>query len=224
MTALTWDATGEKFYQIGVDRGVFYPNSGPGVAWNGLTSVSEQVVGGAVTPYYIDGIKHLDVLENEDFKATLTAYMAPEEFLQCDGTWNVTAGLRVTNQPRSSFGLSYRTRIGNDLSPQQAYKIHLLYNAMAAPVQKTYTTLGASSTVTSFDWELTAVPISGLGFKPAAHFEIISSEIPAPTLALLEDILYGSSALPPRMLTIAEIAGYISTSDGPITDPIAEPV
>lgn len=224
MTALVWDQPGEKFYETGIDRGVYYPTDGDGVAWNGLVSVRESVSGGDVTPYYIDGVKHLNVVENDDFEATLTAFAAPKEFIEGDGMRVLHVGFYASNQPRSSFGMSYRTLVGNDLDgSSHSYKLHLIYNAVAAPVEKTYATLSAQNSAPTFDWSISAVSVVGHGFKPTSHFELYSDEVYPEALTVIEDILYGASA-PPRLPTIDEILSYILADYDPITDPIVEPV
>lgn len=225
MTALVWDQTGQRIYEIGIDRGVYYPQSGAGVAWDGLVSVKESADGGDITSYYLDGVKHLDVVASDDFSATLTAFSAPEEFLDSDGVLTLTHGFYTTNQPRRNlFGLSYRTKIAKDTNPDYAYKIHLIYNATAAPIEKAYATLSGQNSAPTFDWSISAVPVSGVGFKPSPHFEIRSDEMSPELLASIETILYGTTDVSPRLPTITEILNIINTGYDLITEPITEPL
>lgn len=195
MPRLTWSAVGERFYETGVDRGVLYVNGIYGVAWTGLTSVAESPSGGEARPYYIDGVKFLNISSAEEFEATINAFYRPLEFGPCDGTASIQNGLFVTQQPRKSFGLSYRTKLGNDVDgSDHAYKIHLVYNALAAPSERSNNTLGDSADPSVFSWAITTLPPSITGFKPTAHLVIDSRSTDPSVLSNVEDILYGNEA------------------------------
>jgi hypothetical protein len=197
---LTWSAFGKRFYETGVDRGVLYVSSG-GVAWPGLISVSEAPSGGDAKPYYFDGVKFLNLAATEEFEATLNAFFSPSEFAACDGIAAVQNGLFASQQPRKSFGLSYRTRIGNDIDgPEHGYKIHLVYNALAEPSSRDNASLGGNADPDVFSWKITTLAPALTGFKPSAHLVVDSRLTDPDVLAAVEDQLYGSvstsSALP----------------------------
>lgn len=216
MTALTWDQVGEKVYETGADHAVLYISGGVGVAWNGLISVSENTSGGESSEYHFDGNKYLDLVANEDFQATIVAFTYPDEFEQCDGTREILPGFLVGLQPRTRFGLSYRTKIGNDVDGiDYGYKLHLVYNALASSSDKTYSTLSETSDPSNFSWTINAVPEIVDGFKPSAHFIIDSRNISPENLQSLEDILYGNESNDPRLPTPFEIIGILSGS-GPV--------
>lgn len=197
---LTWDQVGERFYETGVDHGVLYipDNTGKydeGFAWNGLTTVTESPSGADSSPQYADNIKYLNLVAAEEFGATIEAFTYPDEFGQCDGTAEPSPGVRVGQQGRHPFGLSYRTRLGNDTEGTEfAYKLHLIYGAMAAPSEKAYGTINDSPEAISFSWEVTTTPVPVTGFKPTAQLTIDSNQVTAGQLADLEDILYGTEA------------------------------
>lgn len=193
MSRLIWNAVGTRFFEVGVDRGVLYLD-GSGVPWNGLTGVTENASGGEAKPYYMDGVKYLNLSGAEEFEATLTAYTYPTEFGVCDGTARPRPGFIVHQQRRKSFGLSYRTKIGNDLAGEDfAYKIHLVYNALAEPSDRSHSTTGKNSDADEFSWKITTKPIAIPGYSRTAHFVFDSREIHPITLGKLEDMLYGSS-------------------------------
>lgn len=206
MARLTWSATGQRFYETGVDRGVLYVAGQDGVAWTGLTSVEEAPTGGEARPYYIDGAKFLNIAAAEEFEATINSFFSPPEFGQCDGVSSVQNGLFATQQPRKSFGLAYRTRIGNDVDgTEHGYKIHLVYNALAAPSQRSHATIGDSVEPSAFSWQISTLPPVMTGYKPTSHLVIDSLLTGAETLLAVEDALYGSDGLPPRLLTPNEL-------------------
>lgn len=202
MSKIVWDAIGEHIYETGVDHGVLYPMEdngtyGVGVAWNGLTSVSQSPSGAEPTDLYADNIKYLSILSAEDFGATVEAYTYPEEFEDCDGSREITTGVRIGQQVRKSFGLCYRTIVGNDVKNNEyGYKIHIIYNAKASPSERSYETVNDSPDAITFSWELTTTPINVTGFKAAAHLEIDSTKFTTETqkakLKSLEDKLYGT--------------------------------
>lgn len=201
MARIVWTAQGERYFETGVDRGVLYLPFDPGVAWPGLISVSENPSGGDPQPYYFEGKKYLNVASKEEYEATLTSYYPPAEFLECDGVTRLQNGLYITQQARSTFGFSYRTKIGNDLKgPDFGYKIHLVYNALAAPSARPNQTAGPSGEAAVFSWNLTTKPPAITGHRPTAHLVIDTRFTDPDILADLEDLLYGTdedlSALP----------------------------
>lgn len=211
MVKLLWGAVGERYFEAGVDRGVLYPQGGNGVAWNGLTSVQESPQGGGARPYYLDGFKYLNLAEAEEFEATLEAFSAPAEFAALDGSAEVSSGLFVTQQPRRPFGLSYRTKVGNDLSGiDHGYKIHLVYNALAAPASRQYNTLNDSPQASPLSWTITTAPSLLPGRRPSAHLVIDSRRIGKAALAILEAYLYGSEGLPARLPSPTQIINWIA--------------
>lgn len=200
MSKLTWDATGKKFYETGIDRGVLYPQNEAGiyplgVAWNGLVSVSESPSGAEATPIYADNIKYLNLISAEEFGATIEAYTYPDEFALCDGTAALSTGVLIGQQTRKSFGLAYRTALGNDVEGQDyGYKLHLIYGAQAAPSEKAYQTINDSPEAITFSWEITTTPVPVTGYKPTASITIDSTKVTPEKLAALELILYGKNA------------------------------
>lgn len=212
MTRLAWGLVGERFYETGIDRGVLYPaDDSPGVAWNGITAVRENPSGGEPRPYYIDGQKYLNISSAEEFSATLEAFSSPKEFAVCDGTVQLLAGLFATQQPRKSFGLSYRTRVGNDVNGvEHGYKIHLVYGALASASGVTYGTLSDSTEPTAFSWEITTLPPIVSGYKPTAHFVIDSRGLTAEKLTEIEDVLYGTNMVQPSLPTVPELIDILT--------------
>lgn len=216
MTRLAWGAHGERFFETGTDRGVLYLTGAPGVPWNGLKAVNESPTGGEPRPYYLDGYKYLNVASAEEYAATLEAFSSPREFAVCDGTLGIHNGLFVTQQPRSQFGLSYRTLVGNDKDgDQHGYKIHLVYNALAAPSQRNNQTTGDGVNPLTLSWSITTQPPLLTGIKPTAHFVIDSRFTPRTLLATIEDILYGSIDGDPRMPSVQELSELFK-SEGPL--------
>lgn len=211
MPRLIWGAVGERYYEIGVDRGVLYVGLDAGVAWTGLISVSESPTGGDPKPFYIDGMKYLNLAGREEFVATINAFSSPLEFGPCDGTMAIQNGLFITQQPRIPFGLSYRTQLGNDVDGlSHAYKIHLVYNALAAPSSRSNNSVGDTTDPIDFSWAITTLPPAITGYKPAAHFVIDSRFVTGTILADIEDILYGSEALQARLPTVSELVAMFS--------------
>lgn len=222
---LTWDKVGERLYETGVDHGVLYKPNGAGAytqgfAWNGLVSVSEAPSGAEATPQYADNIKYLNLVSAEEFGATLEAFTYPEEFAEHDGSASPVAGIAVGQQARKPFGLSYRTRVGNDVDgTDHGYKLHLIYGALAAPSEKAYNTINDSPEAITFSWELTTTPVSVTGLKPTAQLTIDSTKVDATALALLEDALYGTAGTDARLPLPDEVIAMFS---GTLT--LAEPV
>lgn len=217
MTRMLWGDSGNRFFETGVDRGVLYLSDQDGVPWNGLTSVEESPTGGEARPYYQDGVKFLNISGREEFEATIEAFSSPTEFGVCDGTVSIQKGLFVTQQPRRAFGLSYRTMVGNDLDGvEHGYKIHLVYNALAAPSSRANSTMTNSPEATTLSWAITTLPPSFTGYKPTAHLVIDSRTTPKGLLSAIEDILYGSDAADPRMPLVSELISMFQ-SQGPLT-------
>ena len=192
MPQLTWSEPESRQYETGIDRGVLYPPSSAGVPWNGLVSVNEAPIGGEANPFYLDGVKYLNRPGLEEFGATLEAFTYPREFEACDGTLELVDGLSAMHQRRRPFGLTYRTRIGNVANAKAGYKIHLIYNAMAEPTENNMQTTGETIELTTFSWNLTAVPEIFTGAKPTAHLIVDTTQTEPGTVATLEGILYGT--------------------------------
>ena len=202
MIGLIWDKSGDRIYETGIDRGVLYPidTNGlytGGVVWNGLTSVSESPSGAEATPTYADNIKYLNLTSAEDFGATIEAYTYPDEFGVCDGSAEIKPGVIIAQQSRKMFGLAYRSLVGNDLEDTDyGYKLHFIYGAKAAPSEKAYNTVNDSPEAITFSWEITTTAVSVTGFKPTAVLIVDSTKVDATKLAALEEIIYGTAAIP----------------------------
>lgn len=206
MSRLSWGGFGERVYEAGLERGVLYVPTQPGVAWNGLVSVAENPSGGDAQAYYLDGIKYLNLSAAEEYEAVLTALSSPAQFGACDGTVSIHNGLFATQQPRSSFGFCYRTDLGNDSRGIDfGYKLHLIYNALAAPSQRPNRSLGGNSDPALFSWAITTKPPSISGLKPTAHLVIDSRTTDPDILADVEDLLYGTVDDPPTLPTPDEL-------------------
>lgn len=202
MTQLVWDDSGNKRYETGVDHGVLYPlnpDTGlydTGFAWNGLTAVNEKPDGAAPNPTYADNLKYSNLLSLETFGGTITAYTYPDEFGACDGTDAPSAGLQVGQQPRQTFGLSYRTKVGNDLNSDAGFKIHLVYGALAAPSEKDFATINDSPASVEFSWDFTTTPVNVTDLQPTSLIVIDSTVVDSDSLGNLTDLLYGVSGAP----------------------------
>lgn len=208
---LAWDQTGERYYETGVKQGVLYPQEGgaypKGVAWNGLTAVTESPSGAEASPLYADDIKYLNLLSTEEFGATIEAYTYPDEFMACDGSAALTEGVYIGQQKRNTFGLCYRTVLGNDTeSNDYGYKLHIIYGALAAPSEKAYATINDSPEAITFSWEVTTTPVNVTNHKPTASIVIDSTKVDSTKLKALEDILYGTEEAEPRLPLPDEIA------------------
>ena len=205
MTKLSWGASGERIYETGVDQGVLYVDN-VGYAWTGLSSVQEKSSGGEPQPYYVDGFKFVQIASATDFEATIEAYSSPKEFGPCDGSVELYSGLTLTQQKRKQFNLSYRTLVGNDVSGLSlGYKIHLVYNALAAPSEKNNASLQQSADPVTLSWSVSTNPPTITGSRPTAHF-IVDSRRASPTaLTNLETILYGSNSTSARSPSVAEL-------------------
>ena len=218
MSKLVWDKTGERYYETGVKQGVLYPQGEDGaytkgVAWNGLTAVTESPSGAEANPLYADDIKYLNLISAEEFGATIEAYTYPDEFAECDGSAEIAPGVSIGQQKRKAFGLSYRTSLGNDVDgADHGYKLHLVYGAIAAPSEKAYATINDSPEAITFSWEVTTTPVAVEGFKPTAHLEINSTKVDAAKLKALEAILYGSESEEAKLPLPDEVAELMKTA------------
>jgi len=198
--ALQWDQVGDRTYETGVDHGVLYiPDEtgayDTGFAWNGLVTVTESPSGADANPLYADNIKYLNLIAAESFGGHIDAYTYPDEFAQCDGTASPSAGVSIGQQSRKSFGLSYRTRFGNDVAgTDHGYKLHLIYGALAAPSERAYNSINDSPEAITFGWDISTTPVDVPGLKPTALVTIDSTKVAADALANLEAILYGTAA------------------------------
>jgi hypothetical protein len=209
---INWDAVGERFYEAGIDRGVLYTQGNDGVPWSGLISVAEKPSGGSAVSYYIDGQKYLNVSSDEEYSATITAYTYPEEFEVCDGTARADTGLFVSHQRRQPFSFAYRTMIGNDTDPESAYKIHIVYNALAAPSDRDFASMSDSPSTANFGWVITTTPPAMPGFRPSSHL-VIDTRIAHPgAISDVEDILYGTDTTSARIPDLAELITVFDTN------------
>lgn len=217
---LVWDQTGQHFYETGVEKGVLYPYKNgayqEGVAWNGLTAVTESPSGAENTPLYADNIKYLNLTSVEEFGCTIEAYTYPDEFAECDGSAAIATGVMIGQQKRIPFGFSFVTKLGNDTDGNDhGYKLHIVYGAMAQPTERSYATINDSPEAITFSWEVTTTPVDVPGFKPSACITIDSTKAVEGELKALEDVLYGkdagsgSSAVAPRLPLPSEIISDI---------------
>ena len=219
MAELKWDNPGERYYETGVKNCILYVqdaegNYPKGVAWNGITAITESPSGAESTPLYADDTKYLNLISNEEFGATIEAYTYPDEFAECDGTAELAEGIKLGQQPRKQFGLCYLTTLGNDLKKNDyGYKLHLVYGCMAAPSEKGYATINDSPEAITFSWEVSTTPVDVPGFKPTAHIEIDSTKVKPEDLAKIKAKLWGSASeeatlpLPDEIKTLITAAG-----------------
>ena len=218
MPKLVWDKTGDRLYETGVKQGVLYPidNKGTypkGVAWNGLTNVTESPSGAEATALYADDIKYLNLISTEEFGGTIEAYTYPDEFAECDGSASLATGVYIGQQPRKTFGFSYRTTLGNDVDNNNyGYKLHLVYGALASPSEKAYATINDSPEAITFSWEFSTTPVNVTGFKPTACITIDSTKVDPQKLADLEAILYGGDDAEARLPLPDEVAQIITAA------------
>jgi hypothetical protein len=198
---LSWDNSGDKVFESGVDHAVLYPTGGTPAAWNGIVSITETPSGAEPSKQYADNILYSNLIGAEEFGATIEAFTYPDEFLPCDGGVETIPGLVISQQSRATFGLCYRTKVGNDTTQELAYKYHLVYNCLAAPSEKAYTTLNDSPENITFSWEISTTPVSVTGMRPTSLITIDSEEADPTKLAALLVILYGtvSPAVAPRL-------------------------
>ena len=216
MAKLTWDNTGERIFETGVKQGVLYPIQSDGkytkgVAWNGLTAVTESPSGAEATALYADDIKYLNLLSNEEFGATIEAYTYPDEFAECDGSAELATGVMIGQQKRKTFGLCYRTTIGNDVEGNDyGYKLHLVYGCLAAPSEKGYSTINDNPDAITFSWEVSTTPVNVEGFKPTSQITIDSTKADPSKLAALEAVLYGGAETEAKLPLPDEVAALMS--------------
>lgn len=218
MSKIVWDAVGEHIFETGVRNGVLYLKDAQGayntgVAWNGLTSVSESPEGAEPTDLYADDIKYLTLMSAENFKATIEAYTYPDEFEECDGSASIATGVVIGQQTRKPFGLCYRTAIGNDTDGNEhGYKLHIVYGCQASPSEKQYSTINDSPDAVTFSWEVSTTPVNVNGKKPTATLIIDSTKADKAKLTALEAILYGSESTEARLPLPDEIATLMTAA------------
>lgn len=223
MAQLKWDEVGKRGYETGVDHGVLYvaDNSGAagttwghGVAWNGLTTVTQSPDGAEPTAIYADNIKYLNILSIENFGATIEAYTYPDAFAACDGSAELGSegsGVSIDQQERKKFCFCYRTKVGTDLNPEAGYKLHIIYNCLAQPSERSYETVNDSPSAITFSWEVSTTPVDVTGMKPTAHLVIDSTKCNAAKLKLIEDKLYGTATEEPTVVMPDEIVTILKT-------------
>lgn len=222
---IEWDKTGERLYETGVRNGVLYKKNSsgvytPGVPWNGLTNISESPSGAETTSLYADDIKYLNMISAEEFGATVEAYTYPDEFAECDGSAEIVTGAMIGQQARKTFGLCYRTVLGNDEDGESyGYKLHLIYGCVASPSEKSYATINDSPEAISFSWEVKTTPVNVGGYKPTATVIIDSTKCNAAKLTALENVLYGTAATDARLPLPDEVASLLGgTASYPVAN------
>jgi len=222
MAILTWDQTAQRLYETGVDKGVLYiPVGGvysAGYAWNGLTTVTESPSGAEATPFYANNGKYLNLLSVEEVGGTIEAFTYPAEFGECDGTRTPQTGVSIAQQPRKTFGLAYRTRIGNDVDATDfGYKLHLIWGALAAPTEKSYATINDSPEAMPFSWEFTTTPVAVTGYKNTALLVVDSTKVQSANLLALEDALFGTAGTSPRLPLPDEVIAMFAGAQTAVT-------
>lgn len=223
MSAIVWDKVGEHYYETGTDRGVLYPanaagNYQKGVAWNGLTAVTESPSGAEASPLYADNIKYLNLISAEEFGATIEAYTYPDEFAPCNGEAELATGVKIGQQNRRKFCFAYRTLLGNDtVGTDLGYLLHIVYNCSATPSEKSYQTVNDSPEAITFSWEISTTPVNVTGAKPTANITIDSTKVDAAKLKQLEEKLYGTDSAEPQVVMPDEIAAIFAGDNNGIT-------
>lgn len=219
MPKLVWDQTGKRLFETGVRNGVLYVQDSngaypKGVAWNGLTAVTESPSGAEPTPLYADDIKYLNLMSNEEFGGTIEAYTYPDEFGACNGEATIADGVTIGQQSRKAFGMCYRTAIGNDVDGNEhGYKLHLIYGALASPSERAYATINDSPEAITFSWEFSTTPVNaGDGFKPTACLTVDSTKVPTEKMTSLEALLYGTDEVEAKLPLPSEVAALIGTT------------
>ena len=218
MSKLVWDKTGERLYETGVKQGVLYPQAAggtypKGVAWNGLTNITESPSGAEATALYADDIKYLNLVSAEELGGTIEAYTYPDEFAECDGSAALTEGVFIGQQDRKTFGLCYRTTLGNDVdSNGHGYKLHLIYGALAAPSEKAYATINDSPEAITFSWEFKTTPVNVADHKPTASLTIDSTKVSETKMAALEKVLYGDDDTEARLPLPDEVVQILTSA------------
>ena len=216
MAKLTWDDTGKRFYETGVDQGVLYVRDSNGayplgVPWNGLINVTESPEGAEPNGHYADNMKYVNIQSTEEFKATIEAFTYPEEFAECDGSAQPKPGAFIGQQERKTFGLVYRTKIGNDLTQEAGYKLHIVWGAVAAPSEKAYATINDSPEPTTFSWEITTTPVNVTGYLPTSTMVLDSIELGSVKMAAIEAKLFGDATNAAALLMPNAILALITT-------------
>lgn len=216
MAKLTWDDTGKRFYETGVDQGVLYVRDSNGayplgVPWNGLINVTESPEGAEPNAQYADNMKYVNIQSTEEFKATIEAFTYPEEFAECDGSAQPKPGAFIGQQERKTFGLVYRTKIGNDLTQEAGYKLHIVWGAVAAPSEKAYATINDSPEPTTFSWEITTTPVNVTGYLPTSTMMLDSIELGSVKMAAIEAKLFGDATNAAALLMPDAILALITT-------------
>ena len=216
MAKITWDDTGKRFYETGVDQGVLYVRDSNGayplgVPWNGLINVTESPEGAEPNAQYADNMKYVNIQSTEEFKATIEAFTYPEEFADCDGSAQPKPGAFIGQQVRKTFGLVYRTKIGNDLTPEAGYKLHLVWGAVAAPSEKAYATINDSPEPTTFSWEITTTPVNVTGYLSTSTMTLDSIKLGSAKMAAIEAKLFGDATNPAALLMPNAILALITT-------------
>lgn len=216
MAKLVWDAAGERQFETGVSKTVLYPMSevagtyDKGVAWNGVTAITESPTGAEPSAIYADNIKYLTLMSIEELEVTLEAYTYPDEWAQCDGSQELETGVYISQQKRKQFGLAYQTVVGNDQDPEAGFKIHLLYGALASPSERAFATINESPEAMTFSYSLTTTPVEVAGHKPTALLTIDSTKVDAAKLKTIMDKLYGTESEEPALLTPDEITTILA--------------
>lgn len=221
MSRLIWDAIGEKFYEMGTKMGVLYPMKEDGsyengVAWNGLTAVTESPSGAEETKLYADDIKYASLRSAEEYAYTIEAYTYPEEWEPCDGSAQVATGVTIGQQKRKGFGFSWVTTVGNDVSDEVGKKIHIAWNSTASPSEKSYASINDSPDAITFSWECSTSPVNVSGFRPTSHMEIDCSKLKAATVKAIEDKLWGTENAEATLPTPEEIITLVTTSEAAV--------
>ena len=216
MAIITWDEIGERYYETGIKNCVLYPvNNGAystGVAWNGITALTESPSGAEANPLYADDIKYLNLISAEELGATIEAYTYPDEFAECDGSVEPTPGVKIGQQKRKMFGLAYVTTEGNDTAgADYGYKLHLLYGCQAAPTERAYATINDSPEAITFSWEITTTPVAVPGYKNTSLITIDSTKVDSTNLQTLKDALYGTATTEPRLPLPAEVLSILTS-------------
>lgn len=219
MSKLTWDKTGERYYETGVKNCALYVRNADGsypsgVAWNGITAVTESPSGAEASPLYADDIKYLNLVSTEELGGTIEAYTYPDEFAECDGSAELVTGVMLGQQVRKTFGLAYKTTLGNDTEGNDhGYKLHLIYGCLAAPSEKAYATINDSPEAITFSWEFTTTPVEVAGFKPTANITIDSTKVDAAKLKAFEEVLFGSDDAEPKLPLPNEVAQLLGSTE-----------
>ena len=218
MPRLIWDAIGEKFYEMGTKMGVLYPMSDTGtyeegVAWNGLTAVTESPSGAEETKLYADDIKYASLRSAEEFTYTIEAFTYPPEWEPCDGSASVAPGVSISQQKRKSFGFSWVTTVGNDISDDAGQKIHVAWNSTAAPSEKSYASINDSPDAITFSWECTTSPVNVTGHRPTSHMEINCTKLKEKTIKAVQDKLWGSESTNATLPSPDELIQLITQSE-----------